>query len=53
MPAFDSVSWLALAIAVVDGLTLWSIWTGAHRSTKARVVWTAIVLAIPLLGAAG
>jgi len=57
MPAFhglfDNVAWLALATGVVDALTLWSIWTGAHRSTKARVVWTAIVLVIPLLGAVG
>ncbi|MBX6330862.1 MAG: PLDc N-terminal domain-containing protein [Gemmatimonadaceae bacterium] len=39
------------AIAVIAGVSaLASVWMGRHHSTRAKVVWTVIVIVIPILG---
>ncbi|HEU4641203.1 MAG TPA: PLD nuclease N-terminal domain-containing protein [Gemmatimonadaceae bacterium] len=45
--------WVA-ALAVIAGVAaLTSIWLGRHHSRSAKVVWTVIVLVIPILGPIG
>ncbi len=45
--------WFA-GIAVIAGvLALFSIWTSHAYSFRAKVVWTVIVLALPIIGALG
>lgn len=39
------------AILAIDLLALASIWGSRGHSTKARIVWTIIVAALPVLGA--
>jgi hypothetical protein len=42
--------WFA-AIAVIAGVAaLASIWLGRHHSPRAKIVWTVIVIVIPILG---
>jgi hypothetical protein len=44
--------WLAGAALLLAGAALASIWSGGRHSRKARVVWTAIVVLVPVLGPA-
>jgi hypothetical protein len=45
--------YFAVATAAADVAALTSIWLGRHHSKRAKVVWTVIVLAVPILGAIG
>lgn len=41
-----------VALAVIAGVAaLTSIWLGRHHSRQAKVVWTIIVLVLPIIGA--
>lgn len=51
MLEFASSTTAFVIIAVVDLLALVSIWRSNLHSTRARVVWTVIVAALPILGA--
>ncbi|MBK5186792.1 MAG: PLDc N-terminal domain-containing protein [Gemmatimonadaceae bacterium] len=43
-----------VAIAVIAGvLALASIWLGRRHGRPAKIVWTAIVVLVPVLGACG
>lgn len=42
--------WLAV-LAIIAGVTaLASIWLGRHHSRSAKIVWTVIVLVLPIVG---
>lgn len=43
--------WIGLALILIDLIALWTIWLSARHSTKAKLVWTALVVVLPVLGA--
>ena len=53
IPAADSFDWprwlLALAL-VLCVAALISIWIGRHHSTASKMLWTFVVILIPILG---
>lgn len=51
MLAPDNLRWLAAIVLVVDALALASVWSSPAHSIRARVVWTAVILVVPLVGA--
>lgn len=44
---FGPAAAIAAALAI---LALLSIWLGAHHSLRAKLIWTAIALLVPILG---
>jgi hypothetical protein len=47
----DIFTWIGAAWFACAALALTSIWRRRTHSLKARVVWTAIVVLVPVLGA--
>jgi hypothetical protein len=45
--------WLTAAAIIIAVAALASIWLGRHHSTRAKLVWTVIVVVIPILGPIG
>jgi len=45
--------WFAGAWAVLAVLALASIWMGTRHGRSAKIVWTVIVVFVPVLGAVG
>lgn len=48
-----AATWLIVVAVLLDVLALASIWTGRHHSRKAKILWTALVVVLPVLGALG
>ena len=46
-----NAKWIGAIVLAVNLVALVSIWRSTQHSTKARVVWTLIVVALPVLGA--
>ncbi len=42
--------WLATAAVIFLVAALFSIWLGRRHSRKAKVIWTVIILLVPILG---
>lgn len=42
--------WFGFVAVILVAGALMSIWLGRHHSPKAKVLWTAVVIAIPILG---
>lgn len=49
---WDWPLWFVAAAIVTAVAALVSIWLGRHHSTRAKIVWTVVVLVIPILGPA-
>jgi hypothetical protein len=47
-PLWFAGAWIILAV-----LALASIWLGTRHGRSAKIVWTVIVVCVPVLGAAG
>jgi phospholipase D-like protein len=47
-PLWFAGAWIILAV-----LALASIWMGPRHGRKAKIVWTVIVVVVPILGACG
>ncbi len=47
-PLWFAAAWIILAV-----LSLASIWLGKRHGRAAKIVWTGIVVCVPLLGACG
>ena len=45
--------WFAATAIILAVLALASIWMGTRHGRPAKIVWTVIVVAIPILGACG
>lgn len=43
--------WIGLALILIDLVALATIWLSERHSTKAKLVWTAMVVVLPVLGA--
>lgn len=48
----SSVAWVAALAVVLDVAALASIWRSRGHSGSARALWTAIVVLVPVAGAA-
>lgn len=44
--------WSAVAVIALAAALL-SIWLGRHHSRQAKVIWTVIVIVLPVVGAVG
>lgn len=42
--------WLAAASVIAGVAALASIWLGRHHSRSAKVVWTVVVVVVPVVG---
>jgi len=42
--------WLLVTAGVLCVVALASVWSGRYHSTAARIVWTFVVILIPILG---
>ena len=51
--ATSSGRWTAVVLIVADILALTSIWHSRDHSLKTKIVWTALVAFLPVLGAVG
>lgn len=47
----DIFTWVGVGWVAGAALALVSIWRGRSHSVKAKAIWTAIVVLVPLLGA--
>lgn len=45
--------WFAATAIIVAVLALASIWMGTRHGRPAKIVWTVIVVVVPILGACG
>ncbi len=43
--------WIGLVLILIDLVALATIWLSPRHSTKAKLVWTAMVVVLPVLGA--
>jgi Phospholipase_D-nuclease N-terminal len=43
--------WLFAAWAIGSAAALLSIWLGRHRAPRVKVIWTVLVVAVPVAGA--
>jgi hypothetical protein len=43
--------WLFAAWAIGSAAALLSIWLGRHHAPRVKVIWTVLVIAVPILGA--
>ena len=43
--------WVGLALVLIDLVALAHIWFSKRHSTSAKLVWTALVVVLPVLGA--
>ncbi len=43
--------WIGLALILIDLVALATIWLSRRHSTSAKLVWTALVVVLPVLGA--
>lgn len=43
--------WVGLALILIDLAALATIWSSGRHSTSAKLVWTALVVVLPVLGA--
>jgi hypothetical protein len=49
--AFDNPTWAAVVLVVADIAALTSIWRSRAFAVRAKVIWTAVVALLPVLGA--
>ena len=42
--------WFIAAVVITGVAALASIWLGRHHSVRAKIVWTVVVLVIPIIG---
>ena len=47
----DVFTWIGAACFVATVLALTSIWRARSHSVKTKVIWTAIVVVLPIIGA--
>jgi hypothetical protein len=45
--------WLFAAWAIGSVAALLSIWLGRHHAPRVKVIWTVLVIALPIVGALG
>lgn len=43
--------WIGLALLLIDLAALGTIWFSRRHSTRAKLVWTALVVVLPVIGA--
>ncbi|MHB1224266.1 MAG: PLDc N-terminal domain-containing protein [Gemmatimonadaceae bacterium] len=43
--------WIGLTLILIDLVALATIWLSKRHSTSAKLVWTAMVVVLPVLGA--
>jgi hypothetical protein len=43
--------WLFAAWAIGSAVALLSIWLGRHHAPRVKVIWTVLVLVVPIFGA--
>lgn len=48
-----NLRWIGLAVLLLDLVALVTIWSSQRHSLKARVLWTVLVVLLPILGAIG
>lgn len=51
MLEFANAHWIGLALILIDLVALATIWFSKRHSTSAKLVWTALVVFLPVLGA--
>jgi hypothetical protein len=44
--------WFVAAVVITGVAALVSIWLGRHHSVRAKIVWTVVVIVIPVIGPA-
>ncbi|HEY9449549.1 MAG TPA: PLD nuclease N-terminal domain-containing protein [Gemmatimonadaceae bacterium] len=50
--SWDWPRWLLAAALVLCVAALISVWTGRYHSTASRIVWTVVVIILPIVGPA-
>lgn len=43
----------AMLIVIIEGFALLVVWRSRHRSTAAKVLWSAVIVVVPAVGALG
>lgn len=49
----DAFTWFGLAWAIATAAALKSIWHRAGHSRAVKLIWSALAILVPILGAAG
>ena len=53
MPGVDRFTWFFLALFVLMVLALRSVWKSRAHARRVKIIWSAAVVLIPLLGPLG